>query len=191
MPGTGTTVYFTCARCLSRYSNLWGRFDKNELQYRPFSTVLPLKDQQPKASEDEVQHVEGEKKTEDESVGALSRRLAEMTEESIESGGRTAQKIMDEAGFSEELKRKLEAKIQDSNFRNENPAAFAQMDMPVHSPNLDKLRRMTDRITVQRWQGHAADRGGSAMVRCRVRRRRRASHAHRFTQAHARAAKDP
>ncbi|KAL8940023.1 MAG: hypothetical protein Q9211_002476 [Gyalolechia sp. 1 TL-2023] len=37
---------------------------------------------------------------------------------------------MGEAGFSEELKRRLEAKIADSTFRNENPAAFAQLDMP-------------------------------------------------------------
>ncbi len=63
--------------------------------------------------------------------GAMSRRLSEMTEENIESGGRSARKVIHEAGFSEELKKRLEAKIEDSNFRNENPAAFAQLDMPV------------------------------------------------------------
>ena len=67
-----------------------------------------------------------------------------MTEESIESGGRTAQKVMDEAGFSDELKRKLEARIQESSFRNENPVAFTQMDMPVRSPNSDVFRGRTD-----------------------------------------------
>ena len=137
MPSTGKSVYLTCARCLPRVSDLWGRFDKNELQYRPFSTVLPPQGQEPTTTGREAQHVEGEQKTEDESVGALSRRLAEMTEESFESGGRTAQKIMDEAGFSEELKRKLEAKIQGSSFRDKNPAAFAQMDMPVRPSILD------------------------------------------------------
>ena len=144
MPSTGKTVYLTCARCLPRLINLWGRFDKHELQYRPFSTVLPLQNQEPATSGGEAQHVEGEQKTEDESVGALSRRLAEMTEESIESGGRTARKMMDEAGFSEELKRKLEAKIQGSSFRDENPAAFAQMDMPVRPPIPDAVHHMTD-----------------------------------------------
>lgn len=63
--------------------------------------------------------------------GAMSRRLSEMTEENIESGGRSARKVIHEAGFSEELKKRLEAKIEDSNFRNENPTAFAQLDMPV------------------------------------------------------------
>lgn len=66
--------------------------------------------------------------------GAMSRRLSEMTEDTVEHGGRAARKALDEAGFSEELKRRLEAKIADSNFRNENPVAFAQLDMPVCLP---------------------------------------------------------
>ena len=63
--------------------------------------------------------------------GAMSKRLAEMTDESIEQGGRSAQKAVEESGFSEELKRRLEARILDSKFKSENPAAFAQMNMPV------------------------------------------------------------
>ncbi|KAL8901394.1 MAG: hypothetical protein Q9207_005226 [Kuettlingeria erythrocarpa] len=62
--------------------------------------------------------------------GAMSRRLSQMIDENIESGGRPAGKVIHEAGFSEELKKRLEAKIEDSSFRNENPAAFAQLDMP-------------------------------------------------------------
>ena len=61
----------------------------------------------------------------------MSRRLADMTDESIEQGGRSAQKAVGEAGFSEELKRQLEARIADSKFKGENPAAFAQANMPV------------------------------------------------------------
>ena len=51
-------------------------------------------------------------------------------------GGRAARKAMSEAGFSEELKRRLEAKIADGNFRNDHPAAFAELDMPVRSSGL-------------------------------------------------------
>ncbi|KAL9002768.1 MAG: hypothetical protein Q9188_004320 [Gyalolechia gomerana] len=60
----------------------------------------------------------------------MSRRLSEMTEETLEQSGRAARKVVDEAGFSEELKRRLEAKIADSTFRKENSAAFAQLEMP-------------------------------------------------------------
>lgn len=68
-----------------------------------------------------------------EDAGAMSRRLSAMTDESIEHGGRSARKAMDEAGFSKELKQRLEAKIAESNFKNDNPAAFAQVDMPVRA----------------------------------------------------------
>ncbi|KAK4695838.1 hypothetical protein P7C71_g1994, partial [Lecanoromycetidae sp. Uapishka_2] len=60
----------------------------------------------------------------------MSRRLAHMTEESIEHGGRGAKKAIEEGGFSEELKRQLGARIQDSAFRSENSAAFAELNMP-------------------------------------------------------------
>ena len=63
----------------------------------------------------------------------MSRRLEEMTDESLEQGGRSAHKAVEEAGFSEGLKRRLEARIADSRFKSENPAAFAEANMPVCS----------------------------------------------------------
>lgn len=67
----------------------------------------------------------------EEAQGAMSRRLSEMSEESIETGGRGAAKAVEEFGFSEELRNQLLEKIANANFRNENPAAFAQVDMPA------------------------------------------------------------
>lgn len=63
--------------------------------------------------------------------GALSRRLSEMTEEALETGGRSAQKSMRDAGFSEELKKELEEKIAQSSFRAQNQQAFSVAEMPV------------------------------------------------------------
>lgn len=60
----------------------------------------------------------------------MSRRLAEMSEESLESGGRSARKAVEEAGFSEELKARLEQKIADASFRSENASAFARVNLP-------------------------------------------------------------
>lgn len=54
-----------------------------------------------------------------------------MTDESLEQGGRSAQNAIKEGGFSEELKSRLEAKILDGKFKSDNPAAFAQLSMPV------------------------------------------------------------
>lgn len=63
--------------------------------------------------------------------GRMSSRLKQMTDESLSRGGRGAEKFIEQAGFSEELKKQLEERIKDSTFKSENPAAFAQMNMPV------------------------------------------------------------
>ena len=54
-----------------------------------------------------------------------------MTEETISQGGRSAKRAVEDAGFSEELKMRLQARLEDSQFRSENPAAFATLNMPV------------------------------------------------------------
>lgn len=74
---------------------------------------------------------------EEEEPGAMSRRLAQMMDKTIEQGGRSAQRSVDEAGFSEELRSRLEARLLDSRFKSDHPAAFSQLSMPVcPNPNL-------------------------------------------------------
>ena len=54
-----------------------------------------------------------------------------MTEESITEGGRKARRSVEDAGFSEELKEALFAKLEEGNFRSENASAFAEITIPV------------------------------------------------------------
>ena len=68
---------------------------------------------------------------EEEKLGAMSRRLEEMTEMTVEESGRSARKHLEEAGFSEELRHKLEARITERSFKNENALALAQVNIPV------------------------------------------------------------
>ena len=70
------------------------------------------------------------KQRRDDDTCAMSKRLSKMSEESLETGGRSAVKAVEEAGFSEELKRQLEQKIAHASFVNENPSAFAQASLP-------------------------------------------------------------
>jgi hypothetical protein len=81
-----------------------------------------------KKEEKDTKHDEASTEREE---GAMSRRLAEMAEETIETGGKSSRKVMAEAGFSEELKRQLEERIAQSAFKSEHAAAFSQVDMPV------------------------------------------------------------
>ncbi len=99
---------------------------------RTFTNALPLASGHAatKADNQDHEHNARERYTEE---GAMSRRLAEMTADSIESGGSSAAKNVEEAGFSEELKKQLESRIADSAFRNQNQRAFAEAEMPVCS----------------------------------------------------------
>ncbi|KAK0863140.1 hypothetical protein LTR87_016333 [Friedmanniomyces endolithicus] len=79
---------------------------------------------------------------------ALSRRLEQMSEESLETGGRSAIKAVEEAGFGEDLKRQLEEKIASATFRSENANAFAQAGLPSSA---GKFARET--AAAQVWTG--------------------------------------
>ena len=59
-------------------------------------------------------------------MGAMSRRLADATEDAVLGGGRAGMRAIEEAGFSEELKQKLLERVQAQKFQSENAAAFAE-----------------------------------------------------------------
>lgn len=71
-----------------------------------------------------------EEKKQEENQGAMSRRLAEMTEDALTSS-KSARKNVQNAGFSDDLKKQLEEKIAASSFKSDNAAAFSIADMPV------------------------------------------------------------
>ncbi|KAL9101695.1 MAG: hypothetical protein Q9163_003081 [Psora crenata] len=78
----------------------------------------------------------------------MSERLAQIRDEVIEQGGRSARKAVEEAGFSEELRRRLEARVQDSAFKSENAAAFAEASMPSSAE-----KETRDIVAAQPWRG--------------------------------------
>lgn len=97
---------------------------------RSFTTAVPLSSRAAAVKQDGQDN--GQKGGKE--VGAMSRRLAEMTEETIDSGGRSVAHTVESAGFSEELKKQLEARIADGAFRTQNQRAFSEAEMPVGVP---------------------------------------------------------
>lgn len=61
----------------------------------------------------------------------MSRRLTQMTEDAMLEGGRSARRNMEQAGFSEELKKQLEERMAAASFKSEHAAAHSILDMPV------------------------------------------------------------
>ena len=131
-------VPFICARCLAKGSLTGLRSNGKRLHQ---SVAAPKQMGEECSTGSEETKAAASKSRKEPGMSRMSERLAQMTEETIEQGGRGAEKAISEAGFSEELKKRLEARIQDGKFRNRNPAAFAAMSMPVRQPNRSLVHR--------------------------------------------------
>ena len=102
---------------------------RNPNLHRPFHLSLKAQSPQAAAAAQARDEPHSEQKGKGDG-GAMSRLLEQMTEEGIENSGTRAGKVVEEAGFSKELKQKLENRVLDSNFRSENAGAFATAQMP-------------------------------------------------------------
>lgn len=83
--------------------------------------------------------------------GAMSRRLEQMTEESLKKGLHSAEQTIEEAGFSEELRSKLEERIKSSHFKSDYPTAFTHLQMPVCSSFIASNINQLISDPVERW----------------------------------------
>ncbi|KAJ5678765.1 hypothetical protein N7462_007009 [Penicillium macrosclerotiorum] len=73
----------------------------------------------------------GSEKEKEENEGAMSRRLSQMAEDAMLEGGRSARRNIEQAGFSEELKRQLEERVKAASFKSEHSAAHSILNMPT------------------------------------------------------------
>jgi hypothetical protein len=143
MPGIRYQTPFTCARCLRASQRDNALFSRSRTAPRSFSNLSPLNSSpQPKVENKEDQssieaQILGQSPKESQQApknvkreqGAMSRRLAEATEDAVLEGGRAGRKAVEEAGFSEELRQKLLERVEAHKFRSENASAFAEAGM--------------------------------------------------------------
>lgn len=125
---------FICARCLRAEQR---RLTVVKRTSAPFSTTRqsplrltrPLSDQQTSAQHEKNDRTNEHGSSQEKEQGAMSRRLAAMSEANLEEGGRSARKAVEEAGFDQDLKEELLAKISGANVRSQNQAAFSQAEI--------------------------------------------------------------
>lgn len=162
MPQTAVQVPYTCARCLRAYSRQLGRSQYAKSRSRTLSSHSPLRSTKPASeklantkdtvpsetiSSNDGSNAESVSRPERE-LGAMSRRLAEATEDAVLEGGRAGRKAVEEAGFSEELKARLLEKVQAQKFQAENSVAFAETNLSSSAG-----RGTRDIATALPWQG--------------------------------------
>ncbi|KAH9217054.1 hypothetical protein DL95DRAFT_406987 [Leptodontidium sp. 2 PMI_412] len=166
MPGIRYQSPYICARCLRGSQQRHVFSISPRTASRQFSQFSPLRRSQ-RDNEDKLKDKGDQSSTESkisdkapESLskasqsngvpeqGAMSRRLAEATEEALLEGGRAGRKAVEEAGFSEDLKNKLLERVEAAKFRAENVSAFVEAGM---NSNVGQGSRQI--ATGQAWTG--------------------------------------
>ena len=126
---------WTCARCLRLFSpKLAARPTPPSAVRQEFHNLAANRAGQAAGRKEEE-----EDEAPDEEQGAMSRRLSEMAEETMDTGSKSDRKLIEQAGFSEDLKRQLEERITQTAFRAQHQQAFSESEMPVSSKS--QLRR--------------------------------------------------
>ena len=162
MPSIRIAYNIHRVRCLIRRLHLG---DGRYIPIRALSQSSSLP--QTPAPSSRTENQDGPGKVDDaveEERGPMYQRLADMTARSLDADGKGAHRIIKEAGFSEDLKRQLEARLQESAFRSENPAAFADVGMPV-SLNFRKRLCLLTFHQVKRRERHPRHRNSSTLDR--------------------------
>ncbi|KAF2276654.1 uncharacterized protein EI97DRAFT_432899 [Westerdykella ornata] len=142
MPASLPTAPYICS-CFLRVSPRIGA-SSVELAIRRNGFLRKYADSAPRLREDhdayekhtdnrEDKEDEIEETKQDKDEGAMTRRLRDMSEEALLSGGRSSQKAVSEAGFSEELRKQLEERIASAQFRAEHRSAFTEAQLPSHA----------------------------------------------------------
>ncbi|KAI1611409.1 hypothetical protein EDD36DRAFT_288007 [Exophiala viscosa] len=136
MNSSGSHLW-TCSRCL-RAQRLRGPVSeaprltpRTVVPYsRPFSATAPSHDAKPPAPTPNAASDAGDGSRDAQEQGAMSRRLAGMAEDTMDTGSKSDRKLMKDAGFSDDLKKKLEERIAQTTFAAENQRAISQVTMP-------------------------------------------------------------
>ncbi|KAJ4295287.1 hypothetical protein N0V90_007298 [Kalmusia sp. IMI 367209] len=152
MPVPAALSPYICARCLRaerlRISTL-RTAPASIRQYAESSTYR--KDDGEEYGEANSRNLDTEERTVETLVtdeGAMTRRLRDMSDQAADAGGRSTQKTLLDAGFSEDLKRQLQERIASANFRAEHSNAFATAELPSTAS-----RHVRDIATADPWSG--------------------------------------
>ncbi|VUC20577.1 unnamed protein product [Clonostachys rosea] len=142
-----------CQRCLRLARPPKSSQYRNYTSSGPREQTVEAQDEKKDVSQPSESPSEGHKSSSSSSSepGAMTRRLQEATEDALLTGGRTSQKLVEDAGFSEELKEKLFNKVKEAQFRKKFSSAFAEAGI---SPSSSAVGEGTHHIaTSAPWTG--------------------------------------
>ncbi|KAI0016254.1 hypothetical protein F4780DRAFT_760199 [Xylariomycetidae sp. FL0641] len=139
----GAGLPIICARCALRQAV---RTTPARPRRQQYSTKSSETDATPRAQQESKKANAGQEPESE--PGPMARRLEEATEEALLTGGKAGRRAVEDAGFSEELKERLFAKVKDARFRSDHASAFAEAGMPSTAGQGTRLS-----ATSQPWTG--------------------------------------
>lgn len=161
---SSSSYLWTCSRCL-RAQRLRGSGSKvPRLKATPvipssrlFSATARFNDEKPPSLAEDAGDKGVTRPRDEQEQGAMSRRLAEMAEDTMDTGSKSDRKLMQDAGFSDELKQQLQDRIAQTSFEAQNQRAISQATMPVRldASGGNEPIRLTIRCRVQPAKAHA------------------------------------
>ncbi|KAI0427022.1 hypothetical protein F5Y09DRAFT_45490 [Xylaria sp. FL1042] len=141
---------YVCARCASKL--LYPNYTRPATPLRKSYTTKSKPEDESTTATNETQtptNPGGDAHSDSASeLGPMSRRLEEATEDALLTGGSAGRRAVEDAGFSEELKERLLAKVQDAQFRSQHAAAFSEAEMPTSAGQGTRIA-----ATSQPWTG--------------------------------------
>ncbi|CAI6323442.1 unnamed protein product [Periconia digitata] len=143
MPTSTASFSLPCTRCLSAK-----RLKTSSIQLHRVVPVRRYANSSAQRTDEDKEEALKDSGEDQKDEGAMSRRLRDMSEAALETGGRSAQSTVSSAGFSEELKKQLEERIASANFRAENRNAFVEAELPSTAS-----RHTRDLATATPWSG--------------------------------------
>lgn len=116
------TVAWTCSTCLrARAQAQLQALATRSVQWRSLSSSSRHLEEK-RSGHEPANGEEGQ--------GAMSRRLADMAEETMDTGSKSDRKLMSDAGFPADLKKQLEERIVQTAFQTQNQQVLSQVSMP-------------------------------------------------------------
>ena len=121
----GVQSVWTCSRCLRAQQR------HAPVSYYPVIASRFLYSTTPLRAGDDAGKKEGGDSEEEQKMGALSRRLSDMAEETMNTGSKSDRSMMQDAGFSKDLKKQLEERIAQTSFNAHDEQASSVANIPV------------------------------------------------------------
>ena len=116
---------WTCSRCVRSQQR------HASVSYSPAIASRFLSSTTPPRAGDHAGKTEGGDSEAEQEMGALSRRLSDMAEETMNTGSKSDRSMMQDAGFSNDLKKQLEERIAQTSFNAHDEQAASVANIPV------------------------------------------------------------